>query len=118
MRTNADARDARRLTLVLGLWSFFGVFGASSGFARAAFMLLKLSRCFGTVHPTARAQGRFTLRLPFDLNLGGSRRPVSSVWIPAPRPRGDRPRGNDGANACHVIPAKVGIHGSGQPASR
>ena len=31
--------------------------------------------------PWFAAQGDFTL--PFDVNLGGSRRPVNNLWIPA-----------------------------------
>ena len=31
-------------------------------------------------------------------------------WIPAPRPRGDEPRGNDDSGVDFVIPAKAGIH--------
>ena len=34
----------------------------------------------------------------------------NSVWIPAPRLRGDKLRGNDIFNASAVIPAQAGIH--------
>ena len=57
MRTNANALDARRLTLVLCCGAI-GVFGASSGFNSAAYMVSKLSRCFGTVHPNRTEANR------------------------------------------------------------
>ena len=48
----------------------------------------------------------FMLRI--DLDYWGSWRLKSGLWIPAPRLREDRLRGNDGISASHVIPAKAG----------
>ena len=39
----------------------------------------------------------------------------SGLWIPAPRLREDRLRGNDVTGAYAVIPAKAGSHDFGHP---
>ena len=95
------------------------------------------------IHLRRITKALFTL--PFDLNLGGSRCPVNSLWIPgfAGMTEGALAIGVSGAAPCAngehrwipafagmtvrtayvrrppaVIPAKAGIHDFGQPASR